>query len=213
MKIVPAIDEPTVEEFEKSFDKVKNFAESIQIDFDDGSFENYKTIIPADMEKYVSSSKDKIFFEAHLMVQRPYDYVPKLIESGVKKIIVQYEIHDNPRDVLEQLLMDNILAGVAIGPETAVRDIEPLFDLVDTIIIMTIHPGKQGQVFLPEVLGKVKYLRENNVQQEIEIDGGVDDKTIRLVKEAGADTAVVGHHIVKADDSREQYEQLIKLIS
>ena len=210
MNIVPAIDEQTGQDFEASVNKVKDFAQVVHVDFNDGSFGDYKTVGPQDIEKYILAQKARINFEAHLMVQQPYDYIPKLIESGFRKIIIQFEIDLNLRDLLEELLIDNVLAGVAIGPETAIADAEPIFDLVDTITIMTVYPGRQGQAFLPEPLEKVKRLRADNFQQEVEVDGGITSDNIRLVADLGVDTAIVGHYIMNDEDPGGKYEALVR---
>ena len=102
--------------------------------------------------------------------------------------------------------------GLAIGPETPALDTEPFWDEIDLINIMAIHPGKQGQPFLPENLDKVKQLKESGFLGDIEVDGGVEESNIKLVARSGADVAVVGHAIVKAENPESSYTQLIKLI-
>jgi ribulose-phosphate 3-epimerase len=208
MEIVPSILESTVEGFKVSLGKVVGFAERIQVDFNDGSFADTKTVMPGDIADLVLPFVDRIFFEAHLMVQRPYDYIPKLKEMGFRKIIMQFEIEADLREIFEQLIQEDVLVGLAIGPETPISDAEPFAEYLDTITIMDIAPGKQGQRFLPQELQKIRELRDGNFDGEIQADGAIDSETIGEVAETRPDTLVVGSAIVKASDPEETFKRL-----
>src|SRR3989344_292911 len=212
MEIVPSILESTPEEFKASLEKVIEFAKRIQVDFNDGTFASFTSVGPEDISGWTADIADRIFLEAHLMVQRPYDYVPKLKELGFRKIIIQREIEEDARRVLEELLKEDLLVGLAIAPETSVLDVEPFADLLDTITVMDIEPGKQGQKFLPEELVKIKELRDGNFPGELQADGAIDEETIKQVIEAGPDTLVVGSAIVKAKNPAEEYNRLVQLV-
>lgn len=212
MDIVPALLESDLQQFKERLEKLSSFASRVQVDFNDGNFENTKTLLPEEIKETVLRYKHKIFFEAHLMVQKPLDLVPKLLESGFKKIIIQYEIEGNLREIFEQLMADEVLVGAAIGPGTSIYDADPILELVDTVNVLDIEPGKQGQGFLPEQLEKVKQLREMNFLGEIQVDGAITAETVGKVTEVRPNTLVVGHYIVAADDPREKFEQLTSLI-
>lgn len=194
MEIVPALLESDKEEFKLKLQKLVGFAQKIQVDFNDGSFGGFVSVKPEEIESFILEWKDKVNFEAHLMVQKPYDFIPKLVESGFKKIIVQFEIGANIREVLEELRLENVLVGLAVGPETTIEEVEPFGELVDTVTIMTVAPGKQGQKFIPSELAKISKLREGNFPGEIQVDGGIDGENIDRIISSGVDTAVVGSY-------------------
>ena len=169
MEIVPALLETELEQFKDRLEGLVGFAGRIQVDFNDGSFEGNATLKPGDLHELVTNYTDRILFEAHLMVQRPREdkWISELVNLGFRKIIIQYEIEDNIREVLEEVRQAGVKVGLAIGPETGVAEIEPFGDLLDTVTIMTVEPGKQGQKFRPELLAKVTELRDGNFPGEI----------------------------------------------
>ncbi len=206
MEIVPAILEGNKEEFKEKLDKLVGFSTRVQVDFNDGSFGGFVSVKPEEIETQILEWKDKINFEAHLMVQRPYDFIPRLVESGFKKIIVQFEVEANIREVLEELRLEKVLVGLAVGPKTTIEEIEPFGELIDTVTIMTVEPGKQGQKFLPEMLTKVSELKDGSFPGEIQVDGGINDQNIGQISASGANTAVVGSYIVGAENPQTQLE-------
>lgn len=212
IRVVSAVDETTRADFETSLSKMAQLGTDVQLDFNDGSFASYKTVTPQEVYDLIVRFDNKVNLEAHLMVQKPFDYIPKLIESGVKKFFLQYEIDDNLRDLLEQLNEENCLVGLAIGPKTQIDELEPFLDLLDSVNVMTVNPGKQGQVFLPENLTKISDLRNTGYGGEIEVDGGIDDKTVLQAKQFELDTLVVGHYLAKADNPQENLEHLNLLL-
>lgn len=207
MDIVPAIDAPTKEEFLDTLNKIKNFAKRVHVDFHDGTFQEFKTVLPQELERL----PEDIAFEAHLMMARPMDYVAKLKELGFKKFIIQWEIEENIRDIIEELLNDEVLVGVAIGPETPVLDIEPVLELLDTVVIMTVVPGKQGQEFLADNLKKIQELHEGNFFGEVAVDGGVNEEDIKNVMSYRPETLIVGSYIVASPNPADSYETLMEL--
>lgn len=204
MDIVPAIEETTKEGFKKVLDKVASFAGRVHVDFNDGSFQGFKTVNPSDLDVLPK----EINFEAHLMVAKPFEYIPKLKELGFKKFIVQWETPGNIRDIVLQLMEEDVLVGVAVAPETPVADLEPVLDLLDSVTIMTVVPGKQGQGFLADNLKKVQQLHEANFFGEIEVDGGVNDEDIKNIISFRPETVIVGSFIIKSEDPHEAYERL-----
>ncbi len=212
MDIVPALLESDREGFKTKLEKLVGFASRIQVDFNDGSFSGFTSVEPGVIEDLIKINAESIFFEAHLMVQKPSDYFPKLLEAGFKKIIVQYEIETDIREILEDLKSKNVQVGLAIGPATQVEDIEPFGDLLDTVTVMDIEPGKQGQKFMPEELTKIRELKDGGFLGEVQADGAIDIETITSVVEAGVDTAVVGSYIVNSADPKESYETLWKFL-
>ncbi len=212
MTVVPALLEKDPEGFKINLEKISGFARRVQVDFNDGTFERTRTLRPEDVTDLVTDYTEKIEFEAHMMVQKPWPHVPALIKAGFKRIIIQYEIEEDIREILEGLTGEGVFVGLAIGPATSVFEIEPYAGLLDTITVLDITPGKQGQKFMPAELEKIRELKTGNFPGEVQADGAIDELTIREVVEAGPDTLVVGSYIVKAKDPKERYEELIKLI-
>jgi len=208
MTVVPALLEKSPEEFKKNLERISGFARRVQVDFNDGTFERTTTLKPEDIKDLIADYKEKIEFEAHMMVQKPWPHVRTLIKSGFTRIIVQYEIEENVREILEGLIGESVFVGLAIGPATSVFEIEPYVDLLDTITVMDIEPGKQGQKFMPAELEKIRELKTGNFLGEVQADGAIDSQTVREVIEAGPDTLVVGSYIVKDEDPKARYEEL-----
>ena len=98
--------------------------------------------------------------------------------------------------------------GIAVKLDTDLEKVEPFFSKIDVLLIMTIEPGHQGNEFLPDNLKKVAQVRALGFAGEIEVDGGIDDTNIKLVKEKEADVAVVGHYLVKSDNPQERFNSL-----
>lgn len=194
MQLVPAIDETDPVEFASKLARVTGVTKRVQIDFDDGSFGGLKTVSPSDL----TSLKFPLETEAHLMVQKPLDYIHELIPLGIKKFILQFEIEGPLREYFETLVADDVFLGLSIAPETSVAEIEPMLEFVDCLNVLTVHPGRQGQDFLPENLRKITDLREINFSGEIEVDGGINDKTIIQIIPLNPDTLVVGSFIWKS---------------
>lgn len=212
MKIIPAILENCAEDFEKTLLKVVSFADRVQVDFDDGSFGGHVTVAASAVKEIVKKYSDKISFEAHLMVQRPLEYLSGLEEAGFKKVILQAEKEGELRNCLEEFSYQGFLTGLGIAPESDIEILEPYLDLIDSVLILTIEPGNQGQEFVANGLKKIKQLANLGFGGEIEVDGGIDQGNIKLVEDRGGDIAVVGHYIVKSDDPQAKFDQLSKLV-
>ena len=97
-----------------------------------------------------------------------------------------------------------ILVGLALNPETDVQTIMPFVDQLDYVLIMSVHPGFGGQSFIPEVLDKVRFLRENFPDLEIQIDGGINAETSKEAVQAGVTNLVAGSFIFGAEDRETQ---------
>lgn len=205
---MPAIEETTKTDFNEALKKVLRLAIRVHVDFNDGSFQGFKTVLPQEFD----ALPENINFEAHLMVAKPFEYIPKLKELGFRKFIIQWEISGNIRDIVEQLMEEDVLVGVAIAPETPVADLEPVLEMLDCVAIMTVVPGKQGQDFLPENLKKIQELRNGGFFGEIEADGGINEENIKSVISFRPDTLVVGSFIVNAESPVHAYERLVQVV-
>ncbi|MCD7847554.1 MAG: ribulose-phosphate 3-epimerase [Oscillospiraceae bacterium] len=139
-------------------------------------------------------------FDVHLMISDPGAYLEPFAKAGADGITFHLEATANPVMIIEKIHALGLRAGVSIKPKTDVSLLYPLVGLMDMALIMTVEPGFGGQGFITETLGKIKALREYSSDIDIEVDGGISDKTAHLVKEAGANILVSGSYLFRAAD-------------
>lgn len=145
--------------------------------------------------------RTKLFFDAHLMIMDPKRYAEPFVKAGCDHITFHIEVAKEPRDVVQHIRSLGVSVGICMNPTTTVEAIEEVIDEVDMVLVMSVWPGFGGQAFMPEVLAKVKQLRERLApHQRVEIDGGIDVNTIPLAAAAGADTFVAGTAIFGQED-------------
>lgn len=137
--------------------------------------------------------------DVHLMVEQPERFVEEFADAGADIIGVQYEATQHIHRALQMIKNKGVKAEVVINPGTAVELIEPVLNMVDQVLIMTVNPGFGGQKFLPSTLKKIEQLaaikREQGYDFDIEIDGGANDETTKLAFDAGATVAVAGSYV------------------
>ena len=185
-------------------------ADWIHADVMDGHFVPNITIGPLIVEAVRRVTSLPI--DVHLMIENPDDYIPAFAEAGASLISVQVEtsIHLN-RSV--QLIREcGARPGVVLNPSTPVQTLEWIIEDVDYVLIMSVNPGFGGQAFIKNSLDKVRTLRQliqrKNLQTLIEIDGGVNEKTIADIVTAGVDVFVAGSAIFGSSDYRKTINNL-----
>ena len=205
-KIIPAIIAKSQEEFEEKINKVKDFVEIIQLDFMDAKFVPNSSI---DFDFKLPSSDCE--FEAHLMINDPIGWVEKHYRK-VDTVLAHFESCKEPGKVIDFVKKKGKKVGFVLNPETPISLIESYFDDIDQVLIMTVNPGFYGSPFLVEMLDKIKELRKKCPNLDIEVDGGITDKTIGLVDKAGTNLFVSGSYIVKSDNVKKSVDSLKKII-
>lgn len=199
--IVPSVLARDLKSFKKQWQKVIPYFDYIQIDIMDGRLVRSKNNIrPSCVRPLLKKEK----MEIHLMVTNPYQRIKAW--SGVKnvsKIIWHYEavtaLKKN-KELIRLLRGKKIKSGLAINPETKIANITQLIPLFDTIQIMGVHPGSQGQSFLTSSLNKIKTLHQKFPKLNISIDGGVNAQNFKQIKKAGANYIGLGSYLQKAPD-------------
>lgn len=146
--------------------------------------------------------------EAHLMTLTPDAHFDAFIGAGCKRIIFHVEVHAHAHRLCQTLRSKGVLAGVAINPGTAAQLLEPLLDVMDLALVMTVNPGWGGQKFIESCIDKVKAIRALRPDLPIQVDGGVDPTTIRRLYDAGATDFVTGSYLMMAPSIAEGVSNL-----
>jgi len=208
-EIIPGILEKDWAEIEKKLEIVKSFAEPnsampAHIDFIDDKFDSNITFLdPAPFSQYAQD----LFLEAHLMVDNPIQYLEPLAKAGFKRFIGQIEkMPDQAEFVAKAESLGEV--GLAVDGPTNLSELKVSYDDLDCILIMMIKAGKSGQEFNPEYLKKVNAVRKLEKLLPIEIDGGVNDKTILVAKSVGVNRFVSTSFIFGEQNPKGQYNLL-----
>lgn len=181
-------------------------AEYVHVDVMDNSF----VLGATPKREYLHQSQKPL--DVHLMVSRPFEYIAEFAGLKAKSITIHVELEDDLNTLLDYIKSLNIECGLAINPETEIGALEPYLEKLDEVLVMLVTPGKGGQTMQEDVLYKIDELKEikekKNLDFKIIVDGGVNDKTAHLVK--NADMAVSGSFICKSEDYQGQIDILRK---
>ncbi|MBR3486734.1 MAG: ribulose-phosphate 3-epimerase [Clostridia bacterium] len=193
-------------DFTKLGEEVANLkgwgADLVHLDVMDGSFVPNITF-GAPMCKALRPVSDLIF-DAHLMVSEPAKWVKDFAEAGADIITIHRESDIHSHRTLQLIRSYGIKAGIAINPATHENAVEYLLDDADMVLVMSVNPGFGGQKFIDSALRKIESIRNMAVKRglklDIEVDGGVNEKTAKLCRDAGANVLVAGSAVFKAPD-------------
>lgn len=176
-------------------------ADYIHIDVMDGHFVPNITF-GAPVVKAVRSATKKLF-DVHLMIEPVAPFIDSFVDAGADLITVHAEADKHLDRLLQQIKAHGIKAGVALNPSTPEEAVKYVLDKVDLILVMTVNPGFGGQSFIPSQMDKIRRIREMIGARpiEIEVDGGVNEKTAKLCAAAGADVLVAGSAVFNAKAS------------
>ena len=143
------------------------------------------------------------FMDAHLMVQEPIRYVEAFQKAGADYVTVHLEACEDVKTTLDKIHACGMKAGLAVNPETDVKELVPYLEDLEMILIMSVHPGFGGQKFIPESLDKIREVRamlnEKNLETDIQVDGGIYVENVREVLDAGANVIVAGSAVFRGD--------------
>ncbi len=210
MKIIPAILATAEEDYKNHLEKLEESGlfEWVQIDLMDKKFVQNESIKVSVIDKYPTELK----LEAHLMVEYPENWIEELVKVGVDRIIFPVEDSEGILERIQHIKNHEKTVGLSVNPGTAVDLLEPYLDQIDLILIMSVHPGFQGQEFLGESIEKIEKIRQRLVQRDlrvkIEVDGGISEDNIASVFEAGADVVAIGSSLLKYDNLKDALDKL-----
>jgi ribulose-phosphate 3-epimerase len=177
-------------------------ADLIHVDVMDGHFVPNLTIGPPVIKALKKNCSIK--FDVHLMISPVHKYIDAYADAGADIITIHPEATDDLSSSIKKIKDLEKKVGVSLNPETKVSIIKDHLDQIDLVLIMSVNPGFGGQKFMPEVLDKIKELKniqkKQNIDFDIEIDGGINFENSKIAIEAGANILVSGTTIFKSND-------------
>lgn len=206
MKVAPSI---IACDFSKLKEEIKSIedagADLIHLDIMDGHFVPNITFGPLVIDGIRKLTRLQL--DAHLMISEPEKYVKEFIKSGCDLISVHIETLKKQLELFSYLKENNVKSGIAINPETSLKKIERFIEYVDFILVMLVNPGFYGQTMLPEAIKKVEILR-GMTEKIIEVDGGINNENVKVLKKIGVDIVVSGAYIFKNPDRKKAIKEL-----
>ena len=158
-----------------------------------------------------------IFKDVHLMIENPMKYVDKCIANNADLITFHLEAlktKKQVREIIKKVHDYNVAVGISIKPNTNVEEILPFIKDIDVVLVMSVEPGFGGQKFMPEAIEKIakinQFIVENEYDCLIEVDGGINEQTGKMVIDAGADVLVLGSYLAKNENMKQAISSLKK---
>lgn len=191
----------------------KGGADLIHLDVMDGHFVPNITIGPA----IVSALRlySKLPFDVHLMIDYPLNYIEQFSKAGADIITFHVEAKSDITATIEKIKSFGVKPGLVIKPNTTAESVFPYLDKISMVLVMTVEPGFGGQSFMADMLPKVKVIKEKAIELgldiTVEIDGGVNEKTIGMAAKAGVDICVSGTGVFKAESAEEAINNLKRI--
>ena len=185
------------------------------IDVMDGEFvENNTTSLMTEYTEYLNTITN-IPLDVHLMVKDVMSYIKSYLIFEPRNITVHYESANNEEELkewIDYIKKNNCKVGVSIKPNTEVEKIYSILPFIHTVLVMTVEPGKGGQKLIPETIEKIKtlkeYINKNELEVDIEADGGINEDNVEELKNAGCDIVVAGTSIISSENYKETVEKL-----
>ena len=169
----------------------------IHVDIMDGKFVENKTWTYSEIKKIASFSNKPL--DVHLMVEKPKKYIEDYAMLNTDRIIFHYEATKDIDEMIDYVKNYGLKVGIAINPDTDEKVLYPYLKKIDEVLVMSVVPGKSGQSFIETSVNKIKNIKEEIVKQnlntQISVDGGINNETGLLCKEAGCDILVSASYI------------------
>lgn len=212
MKVAPSILSANFNNLVEEIKLCKG-AEFVHIDVMDGHFVPNITI-GACVIKNLKKEIDKVL-DVHLMITDPYKYSPDFIKAGADIVTFHYESDSDVKKTIDLIKSHNVKVGLSIKPGTSVDVLKPYLKDLDLVLVMSVEPGFGGQKFMDSALDKIKTLaklkQEEGYHYLIEVDGGINTETGKLVRDAGCEVVVAGSYVFKSENYAEKINYLKNL--
>jgi ribulose-phosphate 3-epimerase len=202
IKLAPSLLSADFSKLADEIASIEQGADVLHLDVMDGHFVPNLTIGPAIVKACRAVSK--LTFDCHLMVSQPQLYIERFLDAGADMISIHYEAEPHLQRGLQLIRDGGAKAGIALNPATPAEALSTALEFCDFVLVMTVNPGFGGQKFIEPVVPKIRHIsqlvRERGLPVEIEVDGGIDEKTAPLVVSAGAGILVAGSAIFGKPD-------------
>lgn len=166
--------------------------------------------------KWLRPDFPKLYFDVHLMIDEPVRYAEDFVKAGANNLTIHIEapeVRANPLKAVEAIRKLGCHVGITLKPGTSVKEILPVIDAVDLVLVMSVEPGFGGQKFMADQLEKCRAIKPLlKDHQKLEIDGGIAPETIRQARDAGVDWFVVGSALFAAPDRADVCEKMLAQI-
>jgi len=200
-EVLPAIIASDQAGLDEMLNQIKDFAENIMLDLMDGKFVQASSLdFPMQLPKGPR-------YQFHVMATDPIQRL-KDAPDEVDTVVLHAEALDEIDEAIEAAREKNVKLFIALNPETPVSVLDRYLGKLDGVLIMSVNPGQYGAKFLPEQLEKVRALRSKSETITIEVDGGMNDKTMGAAVDAGANQIASGSYIMKSSDPEAAYGSL-----
>ena len=185
------------------------------IDVMDGKFVERDTTSTMKDYALTISHISNLGLDVHLMVENVEEFMDEylMLEPEILTFHIEAtKTKERTMNIIEQIKENGTKVGISISPDTSIEEIKPYLPYIHMVLVMTVVPGKGGQKLIPETLEKVKelrkYIEENGIDIDIEVDGGINGETAESAKEAGANILVAGNYLVTAENLKEAVQSL-----
>ena len=199
-KILPSVMAKNQKELDLDLKKLKGVVKELHLDVVDGKFAKNKAM------NFDFRLKNDFNYNVHLMVNHPSKWIKKCLKKNIKTIIVHPEVIDGLGKFIYEIKQKKKKVGLALKPETKVKEIKDYLLDLDYVLVLTVHPGFYGAKFLSAPLKKI------NPKLKVIVDGGMNPKTIKKAVKAGADFFVSGSYVTKAENPKERIKGLMNSV-
>lgn len=212
MIISPSILTANFLNLSSELDKVKDHVKWLHLDIMDGNFVPNLSFGPAVVSCLRKGSD--LFFDTHLMIKDPLSYIDAFSTAGADLICFHIESDSDTSKTIEKIKSLNKKTGLAISPDTDIKEVFPYLDKLDMVLVMSVYPGFGGQKFIPNTTNKIKELTShlkdiNHTDLLIQVDGGINADTAKLVTDAGANVLVAGSYIFDSNNPQVAIRSLL----
>jgi ribulose-phosphate 3-epimerase len=213
MKVIPVLNCQDIACIREKIEVAKTFLPEgslLHLDVIDGSFATHKTW--ADPTEW-AALKSPFALEVHLMVEQPEQYADNWLSAGAKRLIVHVETirAQSLHELVDTAKRYNAEVMLSSKPESGFEEMDAYVKRFHLFQVLAVQPGPAGQKFLSFVTEKIRFLREEHPSATIEVDGGINGETAKLVKGFGADTIVSSSYIFGSADPKKAYDELVAI--